>query len=86
MKETTIPPLQEWLAQAGFPEAVVAASGDQAILALPAAGRNRLLLDGALRERIVAQAKSLGFSRLCLEIPSDEKDKLVAASGFEPLT
>ena len=65
---TPLDPLQAWLAQAGFPETVLEANGDQLVLKLPPASRSRLLSDTALREKTVAQARSLGFSRISLDL------------------
>ncbi len=61
-------PLIVWLAQAGFPNAEFELKGDLLVVKLDPAGRSRLLADSDLRSRLVAQARSLGFSRLALEL------------------
>lgn len=58
----------EWLAEAGFPEAQLEELNGFLVIKLDPRDRNRLLTDPALRDRIVAAARSHGFSRCAIEI------------------
>ena len=61
-------PLTEWLTQAGFPGAEFETQRDLLVVKLDPSSRSRLLSDSDLRSRLVAQARSLGFSRLALDL------------------
>ena len=61
-------PLLAWFAAAGFAGAQLEAQGTLLIVKLPPADRTRLLADNDLRRNLVSQARSLGFSRIALEL------------------
>lgn len=52
----------------GLENAQLLEEGDLLIVRLPADQQGKLLADKALRKDLVAQARSLGFSRIALDI------------------
>ena len=64
----TIDPILEALAQAGFTQVRYEAKGEILILKFPQDQHSSLLEDVALRQTLVSQAISCGFSRLCLDV------------------
>ncbi len=60
--------LLRWLAGEGFPEADLEVEGDLLILRIGFSQRARLLSDIDLRQRLVAEAKAAGFTRVALEL------------------
>ena len=59
--------MEDFLKRRGLP-ASLWEQGDLLILSLPAADQERLLSDDSLRTGLVRQARSLGFSRIALEL------------------
>ena len=64
----TLDPIVKWLEGAGFPQTELEAREALLIIKLPPSGRSRLLADSNLRKSLVSRAKSLGFSRIALEL------------------
>ena len=59
------------LSEAGLPGADLEVREDLLLLKLAPDLKSKLLTDSVLRQKLVAQARALGFSRLCLELPSE---------------
>ncbi|MBI1953681.1 MAG: hypothetical protein HYS41_06135 [Candidatus Omnitrophica bacterium] len=64
-------PVLSWLSRQGIADGSFEPRGDLLILRLGQASRRRIFSEPVLRKELVAQAQALGFSRLCLELPSE---------------
>ena len=67
-KTTTLNSILEWLEQMGLAGVVIEQKEELLVLKLSEGDRTRLLGDEDFRNKVIAQAKPLGFTRVALDL------------------